>query len=326
MAINQTGILPDIMADAQRIGGFDASAISDAPPTKPDALTKLPSTREPTGLLYAGGTPDFRESTGMRTAMPSAAPTPAAPTPAAPTSPTMLNPADLTKRTVDKPTETVSGNLDSLLNSDSPYLKSARASAAQFANSRGLLNSTMAATAGEKAAIDAALPIAQADAGVYGKATDYNTALDNQTQMYNADTANSASKQQVAIEADKATAAAQQSSQMSIAQLQAETSKYAADKTAGTATANARMSLINNVLMTTELSPDRKAALLKEMGEPGYAAAVYVVDTTAADLLTPEYVAAREAAYESMRSHGGSVGVRPIRDQYGNATGWEIDR
>jgi hypothetical protein len=50
---------------------------------------------------------------------------------------------------------------------DSPYIDRARLSAMEYANSRGLLNSSMAAGAGEAAAIDAALPIAQSDASAY---------------------------------------------------------------------------------------------------------------------------------------------------------------
>ena len=60
---------------------------------------------------------------------------------------------------------TVAKNLEGLLASGSPYIEAARAGAQRQANSRGLLNSTMAATAGEKAGIESALPIAQQDAG-----------------------------------------------------------------------------------------------------------------------------------------------------------------
>ena len=63
--------------------------------------------------------------------------------------------------------DTVAGQMTGLLANESPYMTSARSNAQQAANSRGLLNSTMAATAGEKAAIDSALPIAQQDAGYF---------------------------------------------------------------------------------------------------------------------------------------------------------------
>jgi hypothetical protein len=62
---------------------------------------------------------------------------------------------------------TVEGRLKGLLSTDSQYLEAARARAKGEANSRGLLNSTMAETAGEKAAIEAALPIATQDAQTF---------------------------------------------------------------------------------------------------------------------------------------------------------------
>ena len=65
---------------------------------------------------------------------------------------------DLTK------SETVAGNLNDLLNQDSAYMQSARNSALGQANSRGLINSSIAIGAGQTAAINAALPIAQQDA------------------------------------------------------------------------------------------------------------------------------------------------------------------
>ena len=58
---------------------------------------------------------------------------------------------------------TVSDRMQQLLAQDSPYLQRARLSAEQQANARGLANSTMAATAGEAAAIDASAQIAKFD-------------------------------------------------------------------------------------------------------------------------------------------------------------------
>lgn len=61
----------------------------------------------------------------------------------------------------------VSNNLTKLLASDNPYMSLARSKAKAYSNSRGLLNSTMAGQAGERAAIESALPIAQQDASSY---------------------------------------------------------------------------------------------------------------------------------------------------------------
>lgn len=57
-----------------------------------------------------------------------------------------------------------SNQLMKLLSADSPYITRARSRAAEYSNARGLLNSSIGAGAGEAAAIDAALPIAQGDA------------------------------------------------------------------------------------------------------------------------------------------------------------------
>lgn len=96
-------------------------------------------------------------------------------------------------RTVDAAKETVSGQLDTLLQQGSPYIDRARAASTVAANKRGLINSSIAAGAGEGAAIDAALPIANADAGIYGTAARDNQSVGNAALQFNADAANKAS-------------------------------------------------------------------------------------------------------------------------------------
>ena len=93
---------------------------------------------------------------------------------------------EATTRDVNAPTETVAGQLESLLSSGSPYLEQARTGAAQTANARGLLNTSMAAGAGEAAAIDRALPIATADATTYGTAARENQGYTNTAGQFNA--------------------------------------------------------------------------------------------------------------------------------------------
>ncbi len=63
------------------------------------------------------------------------------------------------------PAETVEGRMEGLLKKGSTYLDAARTRGMQYANQRGLLNTSIAAEATEKAAIEAALPIVQQDAG-----------------------------------------------------------------------------------------------------------------------------------------------------------------
>jgi hypothetical protein len=102
---------------------------------------------------------------------------------------------DPTLREVNAPTETVAGQLHQLLSSGNPYVERAKSGAMQTANRRGLLNSSMAAGAGEAAAIDAALPIASADANVYGTASRENQGYTNTAGQFNAGAKNTASLQ-----------------------------------------------------------------------------------------------------------------------------------
>lgn len=90
---------------------------------------------------------------------------------------TQLGPA--TTRTV-QPNELTSEQLNALLASDSPYLSAARARGSRYAASRGMLNSSLASAAAEQAGIEAALPIAQSDAGVYGRTASENMGAQNE--------------------------------------------------------------------------------------------------------------------------------------------------
>lgn len=67
------------------------------------------------------------------------------------------------------PESMVSTQLSNLLSADSPYLTQARGRAAEQANQLGLLSSSMAVGASERAAIESALPIAKQDAQMVGE-------------------------------------------------------------------------------------------------------------------------------------------------------------
>lgn len=70
--------------------------------------------------------------------------------------------------------ELVSNQLNGLLDSDSAYMQNARSRGTALAGSRGLLNSSIAAGNSQRAAIEAGLPIATADAGAYQTAAGQN--------------------------------------------------------------------------------------------------------------------------------------------------------
>ncbi|MDR5867921.1 hypothetical protein [Halomonas koreensis] len=61
--------------------------------------------------------------------------------------------------------DTVQGQLNGILNSNSKLMKTAATQGKQQANQRGLLNSSMGIGASQNAMINSALPIAQQDAG-----------------------------------------------------------------------------------------------------------------------------------------------------------------
>jgi hypothetical protein len=77
------------------------------------------------------------------------------------------------------PNETVRSQLQQIIADDSPLMQQARARAMQTSNARGLLNSSMAATAGESALYDAAMPIATQDAATYARSGEFNAGQAN---------------------------------------------------------------------------------------------------------------------------------------------------
>ena len=66
--------------------------------------------------------------------------------------------------------ETVAGQMKGLLEEESPYVTMARTRAAEKAQQRGMLNTSMGIQAGEAAAIETARPIAERDAMTYADA------------------------------------------------------------------------------------------------------------------------------------------------------------
>lgn len=82
--------------------------------------------------------------------------------------------------------ELVSNQITNITSADSPLLQQTQARAFQNANSRGLLNSSMANESALGAVLDRATPIAQANANTMTNLLDKNLANDQQTSMFNA--------------------------------------------------------------------------------------------------------------------------------------------
>lgn len=99
--------------------------------------------------------------------------------------------------TVDPTKETVAGQIKTITAENSPLMMQARTAAKQTAAKTGLLNSSMAAGAGEKAVIQTALPIAQQDAGTYFQASRDNKDAKNAAYQFGAGEKNQFAQQQL---------------------------------------------------------------------------------------------------------------------------------
>ncbi len=110
--------------------------------------------------------------------------------------------------------QTVEGRINGIIGGNSGIIQQARAGALENMNSRGLVNSSIAQTASDAAAYQAAIPIAQADAATASKAAGYNADIQNQfsTNALN----RTASMDQAKLSAD---------AQKAVAQLNADTQK-----------------------------------------------------------------------------------------------------
>ena len=87
---------------------------------------------------------------------------------------------------VNRGTETVAGQVDSILAKDSPLMQRARALALQNMAKRGLVNSSMAQGAGVASMTDQATQIGGADAQIYSQRAIANMDAANQASQFNA--------------------------------------------------------------------------------------------------------------------------------------------
>lgn len=108
------------------------------------------------------------------------------------------------------PDQTVSGQINGIISQNSPLLQQAQTQAKQSAASSGLLNSSMATTAGESALYNAALPIASADANQASKVAQTNVQNQNSNAQFNTQQQNNVAGQDLSVAANSAQAAQQQ--------------------------------------------------------------------------------------------------------------------
>lgn len=75
------------------------------------------------------------------------------------------------------PTKTTASQLSGIINENSPLMQQAQTAGKQYANSRGLLNSSLGAEAAQESVLKAATPIAAADANMYAQAASTNAGI-----------------------------------------------------------------------------------------------------------------------------------------------------
>lgn len=90
--------------------------------------------------------------------------------------------------------QTVAGNVRQIVDEDGPLMQQAATRARQGMVGRGLINSSMAISAGQAALYDAAMPMAQQDAQTRATAGRYNADVGNATSQFSATAQNQASQ------------------------------------------------------------------------------------------------------------------------------------
>lgn len=213
--------------------GIINTAVQD--PVKPVALD--PTTQQTTP---AAGTTSTNATTAT-TATPGVAgynPTPVA-------TPTAWNVTD---------DQTVAGQVNKLTSENSPLMEIARTNAKQAANERGLVNSAMAVSAGEKAAYDSVLPIATQDAATYSKAAGYTVDQTNQKNLQDANLTNAAAQFN-----------AKSLNDATLQQINNENQKLIQTNSSAASIMNQATGVLNNIMMNDKMDSATKTALSQQV-------------------------------------------------------------
>lgn len=125
---------------------------------------------------------------------------------------------------------TVQNQLANITDKDSALNAMAAADAGKAANRRGLLNSSMAVGAAQKAVLQSALPIAQQDAGTYAATDAANAQFTNSADQFNAGQKNAISTTNAQLGTQVNLANSAQILQERLAAIQSDTTLTAADK------------------------------------------------------------------------------------------------
>jgi hypothetical protein len=140
------------------------------------------------------------------------------------------------------PSQTVEGRIASIIDPNNPIIQQARAQSLADANARGLSNSSMAQTAGDAAAYQAAIPIAQSDAATFAKAAGYNADEPNQFAVHNVDASNQFGLTGMSLASQQKIAAANNATQLEQAKIGAKSALDVAGTNSATQLGTAQIS------------------------------------------------------------------------------------
>jgi hypothetical protein len=177
---------------------------------------------------------------------------------------------------INEPTETVQGQIQGIINANSPLMQQAETRAKQSMAPRGLLNSSMAVGAAQGAVLDAAMPIAQTDAGAYRAADLANADMANQANQFGAQQTNAMATAGTQLATDTAKFNAQQQNQAIINQLDAANKIQLADiqatyqnemqaNSSASQLFNQTMAAISNIQQSTTMDAATKKASTDQM-------------------------------------------------------------
>jgi len=188
---------------------------------------------------------------------------------------------------VNAPTETVQGQVNSILATDNPLMQRARTLATQQMAQRGLVNSSMNAGAGVAAMTDRAMQIGSQDAQTYSQRALANTEATNQANQFNTSATNDLYKfgqnaqlqTNLATQQQAATLQAQTQSEKSVAErqlidnqaqldrlgLQINANKQTIPTTFAANISNTAMTGVNAIMADGNMNADAKKAAIANL-------------------------------------------------------------
>lgn len=149
------------------------------------------------------------------------------------------------------PEQTVEGRTQGIIASNSPLMQLAESRAMQQANGRGLINSSLAAGAGQAAVLDAATGIAKQDAATHANAATVNAKAANDSQLANQDAVNKAATANLGVAGN-----------LNIANLEAQYKNLTQASSSAASIMNNTQTMVNNIMQDKTLDAAAKQSAI----------------------------------------------------------------